>query len=105
MQVHDRGTDTAVVCRVVPPNRDLGAVAHVAQRPPVVAQCGRTRRRVARCDGGLPLERPAEPSEIAAAIAFLVSDDASCCTGTELLVDGGLHVGTMVNPRHLSPAH
>ena len=45
------------------------------------------------------------PEPLAAAIAFLVSDNASCCTGTELLVDGGLHAGTMVNPRHLSPAH
>jgi len=35
------------------------------------------------------LERMAEPSEIAAAIAFLASDDASFVTGTTLAVDGG----------------
>lgn len=37
------------------------------------------------------LNRPAEPSEIAAAIAFLASDDASYITATNLLVDGGGH--------------
>jgi NAD(P)-dependent dehydrogenase (short-subunit alcohol dehydrogenase family) len=38
----------------------------------------------------LPMRRPAESSEIAGAIAFLLSDDASHVTGTELIVDGGL---------------
>lgn len=36
-----------------------------------------------------PLRRIADPSEVAAAIAFLLSDDASYCTSSELLVDGG----------------
>lgn len=36
-----------------------------------------------------PLGRIAEPQEIAAAVAFLASDDASFITGTSLLVDGG----------------
>jgi NAD(P)-dependent dehydrogenase (short-subunit alcohol dehydrogenase family) len=35
------------------------------------------------------LGRWAEPQEIAAAIAFLASDEASFITGTDLLVDGG----------------
>ncbi len=37
-----------------------------------------------------PLGRVAAPEEVAAAIAYLVSDDASAVTGTELRVDGGL---------------
>lgn len=37
-----------------------------------------------------PLRRIAEPSEVANAIAFLASDEASFISGTQLLVDGGL---------------
>jgi len=39
--------------------------------------------------GNVPLGRWAAPSEIAAAIAFLASEDASFITGTALVVDGG----------------
>jgi dihydroanticapsin dehydrogenase len=35
------------------------------------------------------LKRIADPSEVAAAILFLVSDDASYVTGAHLMVDGG----------------
>jgi NAD(P)-dependent dehydrogenase (short-subunit alcohol dehydrogenase family) len=38
----------------------------------------------------IPLGRYALPEEIAAACAFLASDDATYITGTDLLVDGGL---------------
>jgi NAD(P)-dependent dehydrogenase (short-subunit alcohol dehydrogenase family) len=38
----------------------------------------------------IPLSRPADPTEIAAGIAFLASPEASYVTGTSLLVDGGL---------------
>ncbi|MDR6989186.1 NAD(P)-dependent dehydrogenase (short-subunit alcohol dehydrogenase family) [Paenarthrobacter nitroguajacolicus] len=37
----------------------------------------------------IPLKRPAASSEIAAAIVFLASDEASFITGTQLVVDGG----------------
>lgn len=38
----------------------------------------------------IPLGRIGEPEEIAGAVAFLLSDDASYITSAELLVDGGL---------------
>ena len=40
-----------------------------------------------------PLQRPADPSEIAAAIYFMASDEASFITGQALMVDGGLSIG------------
>jgi 3-oxoacyl-[acyl-carrier protein] reductase len=41
----------------------------------------------------IPLRRPADPSEIGAAAAFLCSDRASYLTGVSLAVDGGLLQG------------
>jgi NAD(P)-dependent dehydrogenase (short-subunit alcohol dehydrogenase family) len=38
----------------------------------------------------IPMKRQGTPWEIAKAIVFLLSDDASYITGTELIVDGGL---------------
>jgi NAD(P)-dependent dehydrogenase (short-subunit alcohol dehydrogenase family) len=43
-----------------------------------------------------PVARGGQPEDIAKAVAFLASEDASFMTGTSLLVDGGITVG----PRH-----
>jgi len=42
----------------------------------------------------VPLHRPGQPKDIAAAITFLASDDASYITGHNLVVDGGITAHT-----------
>src|SRR6185295_14907233 len=64
------GTDTPLLHRYLGPARPAAeAVADLGAR--------------------LPMGRVARPEEIAAAAAFLVSDDASYITGVALPVDGG----------------
>jgi len=45
---------------------------------------------IAALSRAVPFGRPAEPAEIAAAVAFLASDDAAFITGQTLSVSGGL---------------
>lgn len=53
--------------------------------------------RAARRLVHIPLGRFAEPTEIAAAVAFLASDDSSFITASNFLVDGGIS-GAYVTP-------
>jgi NAD(P)-dependent dehydrogenase (short-subunit alcohol dehydrogenase family) len=53
--------------------------------------------RAARRLVHIPMGRFAEPEEIAAAVAFLASDDSSFMTASQFLVDGGI-TGAYVTP-------
>ncbi|QDZ15267.1 SDR family NAD(P)-dependent oxidoreductase [Humibacter ginsenosidimutans] len=72
---------------------------------------GTIRTRVWDTQGGpdrlaplYPLGRVGEPADIAAAIAFLASDDASWITGVTLPVDGGSLAGPFAVMSHLLDA-
>lgn len=47
------------------------------------------KRIIMEALGGIPLGRPAKPTEVAELIAFLASPRAASITGSEFLIDGG----------------
>ena len=62
---------------------------HPGMMPPMLTsfQAGDPNREA--MNAAIPMGREGEPIEVANAVLFLASDDASYITGTELLVDGG----------------
>lgn len=70
-----------------------GPVATPLLRELFAADPERAARRLVH----VPMGRFGEPSEIAAAVAFLASDDASFMTAAQFVVDGGI-TGAYVTP-------
>jgi len=60
---------------------------------PLANQAGVTREQFDQGFKVYPAQRAGDPADIGAAAAFLASDDARYCIGTELSVDGGLNAG------------
>lgn len=58
--------------------------------PLLQAEAEKNPKLIAALARAIPFGRPAEPAEIAAAVAFLASDDAAFLTGQALSVSGGM---------------
>jgi NAD(P)-dependent dehydrogenase (short-subunit alcohol dehydrogenase family) len=67
----------------------VNAVAPGMTRTPFTAYMFQDPKNVERIRAAHPIGREAEPEEIAAAIVFLLTDDASFITGAVIPVDGG----------------
>jgi len=72
----------------------VNAVAPGPIATPIFGRSGLTQEQVEGFKAGIatrvPMRRIGRPEEIASAVAFLASDDASYITGIELNVDGGI---------------
>ncbi|MET0657466.1 MAG: SDR family oxidoreductase [Steroidobacteraceae bacterium] len=79
------------VVRVSPGWVDTEAATALVMR--VAAHAGTNyeggKEIIMRSLGGIPLARPAKPTEVADLIAFLASPRAASITGTEYVIDGG----------------
>jgi len=71
----------------------VNAVAPGWVRTPPTEEIVTDPRQWSKHRSRIPLDRPADPSEIAAVVAFLLSDDASYVTGSLVVADGGLTAG------------
>jgi len=49
-----------------------------------------TPEQIEMMSGVIPMRRAGEPTEIAKAIEYLLSDESSYCSGARLVVSGGL---------------
>lgn len=83
----DYAADGIRVNAVVPGATDTAMLLAGA---PIEGRVSAREALIARATAEIPLRRVAQPTEIAHAIAWLLSDEASYVTGSHLVCDGGL---------------
>ena len=78
-------------------NRCRAVLFGPVNTPLLIELFAKDPERAARRLIHVPMGRFGEPEEIANAVLFLASDDASFVTATTFMVDGGIH-GAYVTP-------
>lgn len=68
---------------------------------PLTAAVYADRERRAQREAQMPLRRIGQPEDIARAVGFLAGEESAYVTGTDLIVDGGLHTALMPTIRGL----
>lgn len=92
-ELSEVGTTANAVCPIGIPTTEMGRSILANQ----MATLGKTPEEILQARaGGVPLGRNATEADVANAIAYFVSNEASFLTGIALDVDGGTHLGRSV---------
>lgn len=81
---------TRALARALAPRIRVNAVAPGSVATGWISDWGLSRAEIAAIQEGTPLGRIGTPEELAAAVRFLASPEASFITGQTLIVDGGI---------------
>lgn len=85
------GLTRGLALRTAEYNITVNAVAPATTESPMTRQF--SQDELSRLQNMIPLKRFGKPEEIAAAVAFLASDEAGFITGAVLDINGGLYMG------------